>query len=129
MKKHRFTLTSIINNLKDNKAKLHKVYFEKNEEMFSFHEDSQEREKLSFKYSPFFIFSNNFFNFSVNGSAYGMKLGLKKSDELENLEKQDPEEYIKIDKKVSNPFEETTVEEIKKEEGEDKEKKLTVKKV
>lgn len=103
--KRRYPLQEIINKIsEENIIKIHSMYFDKNTNYYSFSDYDEDLERRCYKFVPFSIYSKNYFNFSVNGSAFGMKLELKKSEELEEIEKQDQEEYQKIIENIQTPF-------------------------
>ena len=117
----RHGLYKIIRQLSEAKIlKINRVYFADESDLFELSESQAKQDQQYFRYSPFYIFSNNFFNFSVSGSALGMKLRLKKSKELEEIEKNKPSDYQAILRSMKTPFDEDdeeVVEEIKTEEA------------
>lgn len=109
----RHGLHRIILRLKDEKImKINRVYFVDEKDLFDVHENQFKLDQRYLRFTPFYMFSNNFFNFSVSGSAFGMKLRLKKSKELEDIEKNSPEDYDTILKNVKTPFDEEEKEDM-----------------
>lgn len=78
------------------KAHFNKTYFKNNFEIGSLLDEEDLNYKNQFNYMPFKIFAKNYFNFKGSGSALGVKLGLKESQELIQIKEKSIKKYNEI---------------------------------